>query len=269
MPEQVPRPIGGDPGQLGGREVDHLVHLRLVLAQRAADRDPVTGAGRDRLHRDRAQIGLDAALDDPVDRLSSRAVLGVPAQAALQPAVRALHRARRVVAGDVKRRALVEHERDVRAERGLDRHRGLRAQEPLTPVQVGAKAHAALLDREDRPRRPTGRGPAAALDLVGDAAVAHREDLKAPGVGDDRPLPAHEPVQAAELGHQLRSRGQEQVEGVAEHHLVAERLDVARLERLDGAPRGQRHERRASPPRRARGAACPGERGCRDRGPRS
>ena len=34
-----------------------------------------------------------------------------------------------------------------------------------------------------------------------------------------------------------------EVEGVAEHHLVAERLDVARLERLDGAARRQRHER--------------------------
>ena len=36
---------------------------------------------------------------------------------------------------------------------------------------------------------------------------------------------------------------EEQMEGVAEHHLVAERRDVARLERLDRAPRGQRDER--------------------------
>ena len=36
---------------------------------------------------------------------------------------------------------------------------------------------------------------------------------------------------------------QEQVERVAEHHLVPERLHVTRLERLDRAARGQRHER--------------------------
>ena len=33
------------------------------------------------------------------------------------------------------------------------------------------------------------------------------------------------------------------MEGVSKHHLVAERLDVARLERLDGAARRQRNER--------------------------
>ena len=37
---------------------------------------------------------------------------------------------------------------------------------------------------------------------------------------------------------------EEQVERVAEDHLVAERRDVARLERLDRAAGGQRHERR-------------------------
>jgi hypothetical protein len=45
--------------------------------------------------------------------------------------------------------------------------------------------------------------------------VAHREDLKATGVGDDRLLPAHEPVQAAQLLDQFGAGRQEQVEGVA------------------------------------------------------
>ena len=36
------------------------------------------------------------------------------------------------------------------------------------------------------------RARRAALDLVGDRPVPHREDLEAAGVGDDRPVPAHE-----------------------------------------------------------------------------
>ncbi len=86
-------------------------------------------------------------------------------------------------------------------------------------------------------------GAPASLDLVGDVAVAHREDLKATGVGDDRVLPAHEAIQAAELGDQLGARGEEEMERVAEHHLVAERAQVAGLERLDRATGRQRDER--------------------------
>ena len=48
---------------------------------------------------------------------------------------------------------------------------------------------------------------AAALDLVGDVAVCEREDLKAARVRDDRPLPADELVQAAELGDPLGAGG--------------------------------------------------------------
>ena len=51
-------------------------------------------------------------------------------------------------------------------------------------------------------------------------------------------------LQPAELGDQLGAGREEQVEGVAEDQLVAERGDVARLERLDRAPGRQRHERR-------------------------
>ena len=154
-------------------------------------------AGGDRLRRLDPQVLVDAALDDPVDELALGPVLGVPVQAALQPAVRALGRARGVVAVDVERRALVEDEREVGAERGLDLHRGLGPHELLGAVEVGAEAHAVLLDGED-PAVALGRRRRAALDLVGDGAVAHREDLEAARVGDDRLVPAHEPVQAAE-----------------------------------------------------------------------
>ena len=166
-------------------------------------------------------------------------VLGVPVQAAAQPAVRALGGARGVVAVDVERRALVEDQRDVGAERGLDLHARLGRHEVLGAVEVGAEAHALLLDRHDRAVALAGR---AALDLVGDAAVAHREDLEAAGVGDDRPVPAHELVQAAEAGDELVAGVEEQVEGVAQHHVVAQGGDLAGLEALDRGLGGERDE---------------------------
>ena len=163
-------------------------------------------------------------------------------QAAVEPAVRALGRARRVLAVGVKRRALVEHERDVRAERRLHLHRRLRPHELRRAVEVGAEAHALLLDREDRAGAFAGELRGAALDLVGDGAVAHREDLEAAGVGDDRPVPALEAVQPAELGDQLVPGREEQVERVPEHHVEAELGGLADLERLDDGLGRERHE---------------------------
>ena len=78
-------------------------------------------------------------------------------------------------------------------------------------VHVGAEAHALLLDREDRAlargRLAVAGAGWAGLDLIGDGSVAHREHLEAAGVGDDRPVPAHEAVQAAEALDQLGARG--------------------------------------------------------------
>ena len=175
---------------------------------------------------------------------SARSVTIMPVQTALQPPMGALHRPGRVVAGHVKRRALVEDERDVRAERGLDRHRRLRPHEAHAPVQVGAEPHALLLNRQDAAAglRPGAATPA--LDLVGDSAVTHREHLKPAGVGDDRPRPAHHLVETAELGDQLGARGQKQVKRVPQDHLVPKLGHVPRLQRLDRAARRQRDERR-------------------------
>ena len=89
---------GRSSGSARRRPVDHGVHLGLVGAQRAADRDAVALAGGDRLRRLDAQVLEDAALDDAVDELAVGPVLVVPVQAAAQPAVRALGRARGVVA---------------------------------------------------------------------------------------------------------------------------------------------------------------------------
>ena len=57
-------------------------------------------------------------------------------------------------------------------------------------------------------------------------------------------VPAHELVKAAEVCDELGTRRQQQVERVAEDQLVAERRDVAGLERLDRSLGRERHERR-------------------------
>src|SRR5205085_4231126 len=88
-------------------------------------------------------------------------------------------------------------------------------------------------------------GTTTALDLVGHPAMPHREHLEAAGIADDPLVPAHELVQAAQLANQLRTRRQEQVEGIAEDQVIAQRGHFSGLERLDRAAGGQGHEGRS------------------------
>jgi hypothetical protein len=74
--------------------------------------------------------------------------------------------------------------------------------------------------------------------------VAHREHLEAAGVGDDRPAPGHELVQAAHLGDVVLTGRDEQVEGVAQHHRVTQVGHLGGAKALDRAAGGQRDERR-------------------------
>ena len=74
--------------------------------------------------------------------------------------------------------------------------------------------------------------------------VAEREDLVAAGVGEDRAVPAHEGVQAAELGDQVLARAQVQVVRVAEQHRRAERAQLVGMDALHRALRPDGHERR-------------------------
>ena len=180
-------------------------------------------------------------------------VLGVPAHAAVEPSMRALHRRARVVAVHVERRALVERQRDVRAQGRLDLHRGLGAHEPLRTVGVRAESNSVLVDRQD----PLWRLASAALDLRGHRAVAHGEHLEAAGVGDDRPGPAHELVQPAHLAHLLVTGLDEQVEGVAQHHLVAEPATSAASQAAHAWRWTPAERTPASAPRRAPDAGRP------------
>ena len=149
----------------------------------------------------------------------------VPVETAAEPALGALGGARGVVAVGVDRRALVEGQGDVGTERRLDPHRVLRPEEAIGAVEEGAEGDPVLGDLHLGPSRHVSPP---ALDLIGNPAVGEREDLEAAGVGDDRAVPSHEAVQATPCGDQFLARREMEVEGVSEHHLVAEPGDLGR-----------------------------------------
>jgi hypothetical protein len=76
--------------------------------------------------------------------------------------------------------------------------------------------------------------------------AGEREHLEAARVGEDRPLPAGEPVQAAGGADDLEARAQVQVVGVAEDDPGVEgrRLELAGGHGLDRALGADRHEHR-------------------------
>src|SRR4051812_37743012 len=102
-------------------------------------------------------------------------------------------------------RALVEGERNVRAECGLDAHRLLRAEKAIRTIKERLECHPPLGDLDLGASCLVAAPP---LDLVGDAAMGQREDLETARIRDDRPLPAHEAVQPAALGDQLLAGGE-------------------------------------------------------------
>ena len=122
-------------GQQRHGEAEHAVHLRLLAPEGAADRDPVDRRRGVPLGRLPAQVLVDPALDDPEDRLAGRTLALVPGEAAVEPAVGALGGTGRVVAIGVRRRALVEGQGDVGAERRLDPHRLLGPEEAVRAVE--------------------------------------------------------------------------------------------------------------------------------------
>ena len=192
----------------------------MPLAHRdAADRDAGQVHRHHRLRAALAQVAVGAALHDPEQRLVAAA--RVRLRAALEPRERAAHaRARELLVGRV-RRALVERHDDVGAERVLDLDRALGRELDRRAVDLALEAHAA----------------------VGDLGLRQREHLEAAAVGEDRAVPAHERVQAAELRHELLAGPQREVIGVREHDLAAGRGDLLGRHRLHRAVRADRHER--------------------------
>ena len=145
-----------------------------------------------------------------------------------RPAQAQLHRRARLglgrdVALRLVGRALVELHRDVAVQHRLDLHADLGREEELVAVDGRREPHALLADL---------------------AHLAERPDLEAAAVGEHRPAPALEAVQAAEVPQHVEPRPQPEVEGVAEDDLRAHLLERARRHALDGAVGADRHEDR-------------------------
>ena len=75
---------------------------------------------------------------------------------------------------------------------------------------------------------------------LGNARQGH--DLKAARIGQDRPVPAHEAVQAAQAVNALGRGAQHQVIGVAQDDAGAGGLDLIDGESLDRGGGADRHE---------------------------
>jgi hypothetical protein len=119
-----------------------------------------------------------------------------------------------------------------------------------------------------------GEHVAAAVDVAreGDRLLRHfrdvgqRHDLEAARVGEDRPAPAHEPMQPAQPGQPLGPGPQHQMVGVAQDDVSAGLPDLLDGQRLNRSRGADRHERRRThlAPERAQDAGAGGAVGCGD-----
>ena len=76
------------------------------------------------------------------------------------------------------------------------------------------------------------------------ARLGEAEDLEAAAVGEDRPVPVHEAVQAAQLGDQLVAGPQGEVIGVAEDDAAPASRELLGRQPLDGGLGADGHEDR-------------------------
>ena len=120
-----------------------------------------------------------------------------------------------------KRRAFVEHHLDVGAEQALHLDGPLRRQLHGRPVDMRLEGDALLVDAPE---------------------LRQRHHLVAAGIGEDRLLPMHELVQAAEPGDALGAGPQHQVISVGEDDVGAGRGDVLGEHGLDRGAGADRHE---------------------------
>ena len=205
---------------------------------------PSNGMRGDDSRRLRAQIRLQAALDDAEQGLV-RTLVGRKQRSA-QACVRTIASAtsRRVDAcggtGWSRHTAMSEPSASWTAIECSGVKRCSRA------VEVGAERDAVVVDR---------------------AEVAQADHLVAARVGQDRPVPGHELVQAAEPFDALVARAQVEVVGVAQDDLGADLVQVVGIERLDRGVGADRHEhRRLDVAVRRRQVAQAGARGAVVRG---
>src|SRR5581483_8278157 len=208
--------------QEAGRRGRRLEHRLTVLPHaQPADRVAVEVERDQRLGRTLTQLEVEAALRDREAELARRArQVALP----LGPQRRPPHGLLELRARHAGGRADVEAHRDVGAEPLLHPRREL-GREPLG---------RAVVDRAERD----------AVVVRLEQRVAEGEDLEAAGVREDRPVPAHERVEAAELGDQLLAGPEMEVVRVAEDDLGADPAQLVGVDRLHRRLRPDRHERR-------------------------
>ncbi len=144
-------------------------------------------------------------------------------RAALRPQRRAPHRRFDLAAARRQLDADVEHHRDIDAERFLKADHVLGREAVRAAVEVRAKRDAVVVEVAPR---------------------FQAEDLEAAAVGEDRPVPGHEAMQAAQRDERLASRAQPQMVGVRENDLRADLAQVGRRDALHGGGGSDRHEGR-------------------------
>ena len=143
--------------------------------------------------------------------------------AAHQPSQAPLTRIARVRFIRLTGNDVIELHDHVGAEVALDAHHRLRREAVLRAVDVTAELDAVLVDGAQR---------------------LQREHLEAAGVGEDRAVPAHEPVQPAERRARARRRGAGADDRRWRGSSGADRVAGRRVERLDRRERADGHERR-------------------------
>jgi hypothetical protein len=182
---------------------------------------PVKAERRDVLDRAPPELRVSPSLRDPEDELAVRARRR---ELAPGPGARPLDGPLEVGARRVAGRTDVEAHGDVRPEPPLHVGRELRREPGQVAVVDRAERDAVLVRFRDR--------------------VPQREHLEAAGVREDRTVPAHEPVQAAELLDHVDGGPEEQVVRVPEDDRGTDRPQPVRVEPLDGRLRPDRHEGR-------------------------
>ena len=173
------------------------------------------------LGRLRAKLGMNAALNDAEQGAARLAMFLESRERSLGPAKRKLHRPIRLIPRRRIRRAFVELHLDVGSQKILHLDGALGRQFMRRAINMRAESHATF-----------GNGP----------KLAQRHDLIAAGIGQDRAVPAHEAMEAAESRDPLGSRAQHEVIGVAENDICARGFDVVDEHGFDRRGGADRHE---------------------------
>ena len=222
---QVTRPVDR---QDSVHQFDHFVHYRRRLADgQSPDRIPV---GVELLHEfggTRPQIRIGTSLHDRKKRLAVtvlRPRRGIPLETTFEPPAGQIQRFGRIIVRSVPGRTFIERHHDIGPDTPLHVHHALRRKQVFRPVDVRTET----------------------APFLGDfAALGQRKDLKTAAIGQYRPLPPAETVQAAGPFEDFGARPQVQVIGIPQNDLRAHLLlQVAVENALDASDRSYGHKNR-------------------------